>query len=140
MIRVVICDDQALVRGGLRRMLDAQPDIEVVGEAEDGQQAVRASARLRPHVVLMDIRMPGIDGIEATRQVLAGAPGGLRVLVLTTFDEDQYVYDALRERPRGRSPGATWPAPGGRAPASPGPCAGGPGGGPSRAAGRPRVG
>ncbi len=96
MIRVLICDDQALVRGGLRMMLDAQPHIEVVGEAEDGRQGLNAAVRLQPHVVLMDIRMPGIDGIEATRQVLARAPGGLRVLILTTFDEDEYVYEALR--------------------------------------------
>lgn len=96
MIRVLICDDQALVRGGLRMMLDAQPDIEVVGEAADGRQGIDAAAQLRPDVVLMDIRMPRVDGIEATRQVLANASGDLRVLVLTTFDEDEYVYAALR--------------------------------------------
>lgn len=96
MIRVLICDDQALVRGGLRMMLEAQPHLEVVGEAGDGRQAIDLASRLEPDVVLMDIRMPGVDGIEATRQILVSAPAGLRVLVLTTFDEDEYVYAALR--------------------------------------------
>jgi DNA-binding NarL/FixJ family response regulator len=95
-IRVLICDDQALVRGGLRMMLEAQPDLGVVGEAGDGRQAIELASRLEPDVVLMDIRMPGVDGIEATKQILASAPDGLRVLVLTTFDEDEYVYAALR--------------------------------------------
>lgn len=96
MIRVLICDDQALVRAGLRMMLEAQPFLVVVGEAGDGRQAIDLASRLKPDVVLMDIRMPGVDGIEATRQILASAPDDLRVLVLTTFDEDEYVYAALR--------------------------------------------
>jgi DNA-binding NarL/FixJ family response regulator len=94
-IRVLIADDQALVRGGFHSMLAGQPDIEVVGESEDGQQAVEAVGRLQPDVVLMDIRMPGIDGIEATRRIVArGLP--TRVLVLTTFDVDDYVYEAMK--------------------------------------------
>lgn len=96
MIRILICDDQALVRGGLRMMLEAQPHLEVVGEAGDGHQAISRTAELEPDVVLMDIHMPGLDGIEATRQILAQPPDGPRVLVLTTFDEDEYVYAALR--------------------------------------------
>ena len=95
MIRVLIADDQALVRGGFHSILAGQDDIEVVGEAEDGQQAVEAADQLRPDVVLMDIRMPGIDGIEATRRIAArGLPS--RILVLTTFDLDNYVYDAMK--------------------------------------------
>jgi DNA-binding NarL/FixJ family response regulator len=95
MIRVVVADDQALVRGGLVAMLSAQDDIEVVGEAADGGTAVDEALRLRPDVVLMDIRMPNVDGIEATRRLAAHA-GGPRVLVLTTFDLDEYVYESLR--------------------------------------------
>jgi DNA-binding NarL/FixJ family response regulator len=95
--RVLIVDDQALVRTGFRMILDAEPDIEVVGEAENGSQAVTLARSLEPDVVLMDIRMPEMDGIEATRKVVAltgsTAP---RVLMLTTFDLDEYVYDALR--------------------------------------------
>jgi DNA-binding NarL/FixJ family response regulator len=94
-IRVLIADDQALIRDGLTVLLDAQPGIEVVGEAEDGADAVARTALLRPDVVLMDVRMPGLDGIHATRQLLAGA-GSPRVLMLTTFDEDEYVHAALR--------------------------------------------
>jgi DNA-binding NarL/FixJ family response regulator len=96
-IRVLLADDQALVRGGLRMIIDAQPDLEVVGEAADGRQALEAFHRLHPDVVVMDIRMPNLDGLEATRR-LAGpdSPYHARVLVLTTFDLDQYVYDALR--------------------------------------------
>lgn len=95
MIRVVIADDQALVRTGLRMILSAEPDIDVVAEAHDGSAAIEAVAQHRPDVVLMDVRMPGVDGIEATRVVTAGhAPP--RVLVLTTFDLDEVVYDALR--------------------------------------------
>ena len=95
MIKVLVCDDHALARGGLRAMLDAHEDIEVVGEAEDGAQAVEEAIRLRPDIVVMDIRMPRVDGIEATRRLRqhAGAPS---VLVLTTFDLDEYVYEALR--------------------------------------------
>jgi DNA-binding NarL/FixJ family response regulator len=88
MIRVLIADDQALVRGGFHSILAGQDDIEVVGEAEDGKEAVELAERLRPDVVLMDIRMPGVDGIEATRRI--GARGIVtRVLVLTTFDVDE---------------------------------------------------
>ena len=95
MIRVVIADDQALVRGGFHSILAGQDDIEVVGEADDGQQAVDVAEQLRPDVVLMDVRMPGLDGIEATRRIAArGIPS--RVLVLTTFDADDYVYDAMK--------------------------------------------
>jgi DNA-binding NarL/FixJ family response regulator len=94
-IRVLIADDQALVRGGFHSILAGQEDIEVVGEAEDGDQAVAAVERLTPDVVLMDIRMPGVDGIEATRRIAArGLP--TRVLVLTTFDVDDYVYEAMK--------------------------------------------
>lgn len=97
MISVVVVDDQALVRAGFRVLVDSSSDLEVLGEAADGLEAVRIVRQLRPEVVLMDIRMPGMDGIEATRQIL-GAPEGAdtRVLILTTFDLDQYVYDALR--------------------------------------------
>jgi DNA-binding NarL/FixJ family response regulator len=96
-IRVVIADDQELVRTGFRLILHAEPDIEVAGEAADGRQAIELARRLRPDVVLMDIRMPELDGIEATRQ-LSTLDGGspVRVLILTTFDLDEYVYDALR--------------------------------------------
>jgi DNA-binding NarL/FixJ family response regulator len=95
MTTVLLCDDQALVRVGLRKILDAEDDLEVVGEAGDGEDAVAEASRLRPDVVLMDIRMPVLDGIEATRRI-AGAHPETRVLVLTTFGLDGYVYDALR--------------------------------------------
>jgi DNA-binding NarL/FixJ family response regulator len=95
MTSVLIADDQGLVRVGLRKILEAEPDLEVAGEAFDGRQAVDAVARLDPDVVLMDIRMPGIDGIAATRQIVAEHPR-TRVLILTTFGVDTYVYDALR--------------------------------------------
>lgn len=90
---VLVADDQALVRDGLRLILDSQPDIEVVGEAADGLEAVSAATRLAPDVVLMDIRMPGLDGLEATRRLTGRS--GCRVLVLTTFDLDEYVIEAL---------------------------------------------
>jgi DNA-binding NarL/FixJ family response regulator len=95
MIRVLVADDQSLVRAGFRMILKAEPDIEVVGEAGDGREAIARAGSLAPDVVLMDIRMPGVDGIEATRGITARehAP---RVLVLTTFDRDEYVYEALR--------------------------------------------
>jgi DNA-binding NarL/FixJ family response regulator len=94
-IRVLIADDQALVRDGFGMILDAQPDIDVVAEAADGGEAIERARELRPDVVLMDIRMPGVDGIEATRRLLAddGAP---RVLMLTTFDQNEYVYEAMK--------------------------------------------
>jgi DNA-binding NarL/FixJ family response regulator len=97
-IRVLIADDQALVRAGFRMLLEAEPDVDVVGDATNGREALDAVARLRPDVILMDIRMPELDGLEATRRVLAAAPpdGGPRVLILTTFDLDEYVYEALR--------------------------------------------
>jgi DNA-binding NarL/FixJ family response regulator len=95
MIRVLLADDEGLVRAGFRMILKAEPDIEVVGEAGDGREAVAKADRLAPDVVLMDIRMPGLDGIEATRRITAGEPAP-RVLVLTTFDRDEYVFEALR--------------------------------------------
>ena len=95
MIRVLLAEDQALVRDGLRMMLAAEPDIEVVGEAADGKQALELVRRLVPDVALMDVRMPELNGIEATRR-LAAAGSPVRVLVLTTFDLDEYVYEAMR--------------------------------------------
>ena len=93
-IRVLIVDDQALVRAGFRMILEAQPDLEVVGEAGDGSAAIDAVRTLRPDVVLMDVRMPGVDGIEATRRLTeAGVPG--KIVILTTYDLDEYVFDAL---------------------------------------------
>ncbi|MBV9941799.1 MAG: response regulator transcription factor [Solirubrobacterales bacterium] len=94
-IRVLICDDQALVRAGFRAILEAQPDIEVVGEAENGAEAVALAERRSPGVVLMDIRMPVLDGVEATRRLVAGGSPA-RILVLTTFDLDEYVHAAIR--------------------------------------------
>jgi DNA-binding NarL/FixJ family response regulator len=94
MIRVLLADDQALVRGGFRMIIDDQPDMEVVAEAPDGAHAVDLAARTQPHVVLMDIRMPTMDGIEATRRLTRRGPSP-RVIILTTFDLDEYVYDAL---------------------------------------------
>jgi DNA-binding NarL/FixJ family response regulator len=101
-VRVVVADDQDIVRSGLRMILDAQPGIEVVGEAADGREAVAVARRLRPDVCLFDIRMPGLDGIEATRQ-LAGpdVADPLAVVVLTTFDIDDYVHGALKAGARG---------------------------------------
>jgi DNA-binding NarL/FixJ family response regulator len=96
MIRVVVIDDQALVRTGFRMILDETDDIEVVGEAADGAQALAVVGRTRPDVVLMDVRMPGMDGIEATRRLRAGPDPVPRVVILTTFDLDEYVYAGLR--------------------------------------------
>ncbi len=95
MIRVLLADDQGLVRTGFRMILGAEDDLEVVGEAADGLEAVELVTRLEPDVVLMDIRMPGLDGIEATRRAVAARPQ-VRVVVLTTFDLDEYVYAALQ--------------------------------------------
>ena len=94
-VRVLIADDQALVRAGFRRLIDSEPGIEVVAESGDGLEAIDAACRTRTDVVLMDIRMPRLDGLEATRRLLARRPG-TRVLILTTFDLDEYVFDALR--------------------------------------------
>jgi DNA-binding NarL/FixJ family response regulator len=95
-VRVLIADDQDLVRAGLRMLIDAEEDLEVVGEAVDGEQALREAARLAPDLVLMDIRMPRLDGLAATRRLLSAGDGAPRVLVLTTFDRNEYVYEALR--------------------------------------------
>ena len=95
-LSVLIVDDQALVRAGFRMILDAEEDIEVAGEAADGVEAVAEALRLKPDVVLMDVRMPQVDGIEATRRLLAADGVETKVVMLTTFDMDEYVYDALR--------------------------------------------
>jgi DNA-binding NarL/FixJ family response regulator len=95
-IRVLLADDQQLVRGGFRMILRAEADIDVVGEAADGAEAVTLAGELLPDVVLMDVRMPNVDGIEATRRIVDGSDDSPRVLVLTTFDLDEYVYEALR--------------------------------------------
>ena len=94
MIRLLLADDQTLVRAGFRSILDGEDDLEVTGEAADGAEAVRLARQLRPDVVLMDIRMPGLDGLAATREITASS--AVRVIILTTFDLDDYVYGALR--------------------------------------------
>jgi DNA-binding NarL/FixJ family response regulator len=94
-LRVVVADDQAMVRAGFRSLLNEEPDLEVVGEAADGEQAVAAVRRFRPDVALMDIRMPTVDGLEATRRIVADGLA-TRILILTTFDLDEYVYEGLR--------------------------------------------
>lgn len=96
MLRVAIADDQELVRTGFAMILGTEPGIEVVGQASDGRQAIELCARTRPDVVLMDIRMPELDGIEATRQIVADTGTATRVLILTTFDLDEYVYNAIK--------------------------------------------
>ena len=96
MIRIVIADDQALVRGGFQKILTSEPGFEVVGEAADGAEAVELTARLQPDVVVMDIRMPRLDGIAATRQILTQSTQAVRVLILTTYGLDEYVFEALR--------------------------------------------
>jgi len=94
-IRVVVADDQGMVRSGFSTLLNAQPDIEVIGEAVNGQEAVARAAELRPNVILMDVRMPVLDGLQATRQI-TGMDDPPRILILTTFDLDDYVFQALR--------------------------------------------
>jgi DNA-binding NarL/FixJ family response regulator len=94
-IRVLLCDDQALVRSGFRLILESREDIEVVGEAEDGREAIELSREADPDVILMDVRMPNVDGVEATRRLVAGGSSA-RILILTTFDLDEYVYEAIR--------------------------------------------
>jgi DNA-binding NarL/FixJ family response regulator len=96
-IRVLLADDQALVRAGFRMLLASEPDMQVVGEAADGQEAVRQTRSVRPDVVLMDVRMPRMDGLEATHEIASDRDlSGTRVLILTTFELDQYVFDAIR--------------------------------------------
>ena len=94
-IRVLVADDQSMIRAGFRLLLAREPDIEVVAEARNGVEAVQQAARFNPTVVLMDIRMPELDGLQATRRILAADPAA-RVLILTTFDLDEYVYEALQ--------------------------------------------
>jgi DNA-binding NarL/FixJ family response regulator len=95
-IRVLLVDDEHMVREGFRMILETQPDIQVVGEADNGRSAIDAALRLTPDVVLMDIRMRGMDGLEAARAILSGTPHPSKVVMLTTFDFDEYVYDALK--------------------------------------------
>jgi DNA-binding NarL/FixJ family response regulator len=94
-VRVLLCDDQALVRSGFRLILEARDDIEVVGEAEDGREVIELARQADPDVILMDIRMPNVDGVEATRRLTAEGARA-RILILTTFDLDEYVYEAIR--------------------------------------------
>jgi DNA-binding NarL/FixJ family response regulator len=95
-VRVLVCDDQALVRAGFRKLLEAAAEVDVVGEAIDGMQAVEMARRSTPDVVLMDIRMPRLDGIQATRRIIDSCGDAVRVLILTTFSNDEYIFDALR--------------------------------------------
>lgn len=101
MIRVLVADDEALVRGGISMILEAQPDMEVVGEAADGAEAMRLCRELAPDVALLDIRMPGTTGIDATRQIIGHGGRPVRVLILTTFDDDEYVFTGLRAGAKG---------------------------------------
>jgi DNA-binding NarL/FixJ family response regulator len=94
-IRVLIADDQPMVRAGLRMILELEPDLDIVGEAADGNEAVAVAAATEPDVILMDVRMPNLDGLEATRRIVGSREDGPRVLILTTFDLDVYVYEAL---------------------------------------------
>jgi DNA-binding NarL/FixJ family response regulator len=96
MIRVLLADDDELTRAGLRLIIESDKDLAVVGEAADGQEAIHLARALRPDVVVMDIRMPGVDGLEATRRIVEGAGDGPRILILTTFELDEYVFGALR--------------------------------------------
>jgi len=100
MIRVMLVDDQTLIRQGIRILLDAEPDIEVVGEASDGREALERAAALKPAVILMDIRMPEMDGVTATRELSARQPG-IAVIILTTFDDDEYIFEGLKAGARG---------------------------------------
>lgn len=95
-IRVCLVDDQALFRAGIRMLIESQPDLSFAGEAADGAAGAALANRSRPDVILMDVRMPGVDGIRATREILARVPGPPKILVVTTFENDDYVYDALR--------------------------------------------
>jgi DNA-binding NarL/FixJ family response regulator len=95
-VRIVVADDQEVVRAGFASLLETQPDFTIVGTASDGADAVRLCRELRPGVVVMDVRMPAMDGIEATRRLAGSGPDGPRILIFTTFDLDEYVYDALR--------------------------------------------
>jgi DNA-binding NarL/FixJ family response regulator len=95
-LRLLLADDQAMVRAGFRMILDAEDDMEVVAEAEDGEQAVYAAQRLRPDVVLMDVQMPRVDGLEATRRITGDAGTTSQVVILTTFERDDYIFEALR--------------------------------------------
>lgn len=113
-IRVVIADDQAMVREAFSVLLDAQPDIEVITTAVDGLEAVAKAEELRPDVIVMDIRMPGLNGIDATRQITAQADLPTKILVLTTFNLDEYVYEALRRRRQRISPQRRLGSPTGR--------------------------
>jgi DNA-binding NarL/FixJ family response regulator len=102
MIRVLVADDQSMVRAGFRMLLSGEDDIEVIADASNGLEAVEKAARFQPTIVLMDIRMPELDGLQATRRILA-ADDAARILILTTFDLDEYVYEALHAHPAGRA-------------------------------------